>query len=532
MPKNRKDDIAYLMQSADVQCRAGDYEGAARICSEGLKAYPGSADLYSCLGDALRGGGRYQEAILSYRKAIELKTDYAGTYYQLAALLQGRGEVDEALALYQKALHLNPNHADTFNNIGAILQDKHKIDEAMAYYQQALKIAPNSYMAFNNLGNAFYEKGQVDEAITLYRKSIQLNPHFAGSYYNLGVALHNKKQFREAVACYQKTIGIDPDFADAYFNISLILLLLGNFRDGFKLYEWRRKMAANRPRFFSQPEWTGSDIHHLTILLHAEQGFGDAIQFIRYAPLIAQSGARVIVECQKELASLFQTVEGIQQIVVYGEKLPAFDLHCPFMSLPLIFETTLDSVPAGIPYIRADARSVKNWADRIGIPDPGLRIGIAWAGRAGTRIESGRSCPLSLIAALTKLKNATCYSLQKGGGALKKGASPAGIHVIDYTDELKDFADTASFIMNLDLVVSVDTAVAHLAGALGKPVLTLLPFLPDWRWMLDRDDSPWYPTMKLFRQPSPGNWEAVIDMVLQYIGRRMAEGAFSSESVT
>ena len=531
MQKNMKDDIENLIQSAYIQCRAGDYQGAERICSEGLKAHPGSADLYNCLGDALRGRGQYQEAILSYRKAIELKTDYAGTYYHLAALLQGKGDVDEALALYRKALNLNPNHADTFNNIGAILQDKHKIDEAIEYYQKALEINPNSHMVFNNLGNAYYEKGRVDEAITLYRNSIQLNPCFAGSYYNLGVALHNKKQFREALTCYQKTIEIDPDFADAYFNISLILLLLGNFHDGWKLYEWRWRLANHRPRSFFQPEWTGFNISQRTILLHAEQGFGDTIQFVRYVPLVAGRGAQVIVECRKELVPLLQHVEGVQQVIVYGEKLPEFDVHCPILSLPLIFDTSPDTIPARVPYIIADARSAENWEGRLRLHGTGYRIGLAWSGRAEKRMENERSCPLGLFLPLTELKKTTLYSLQKGRAFLKAGLDSPGMKIIDYTDDMKDFSDTAAFIMNLDLVVSIDTAVAHLAGALGKPVLTLLPFLPDWRWMLDREDSPWYPTMRLFRQPSPGKWDAVIDRVCQYIGGKIEEGAFSSRSI-
>jgi tetratricopeptide (TPR) repeat protein len=526
MQENRKDDIAGLMKSAHMQCRAGDYEEAERICSEGLKAHPDSADLYNCLGDVLRDRGQYQEAILSYRKAIELNTDYAGTYYHLAALLHKRGEVDEALILYQKALHLNPDHADIFNNIGAVLQDKNQIDEAIVYYQKALEIDPNSHMALNNLGNAFYEKGRVDEAIPLYRKSIQLNPDFAGSYYNLGVALHNKKQFREALLCYQKTIEIDPDFADAYFNISLILLLLGNLKDGLKLYEWRWKLGNHGPRSFSQPEWTGRDIDQLTILLHAEQGFGDTIQFVRYVPLVAESGAKVVVECQKELAPLLQNVEGVQQIIVYGEKLPQFDVHCSILSLPLIFDTTLDSIPARIPYIRADSRSVKNWEGKLRLHGAGYRIGLAWSGRAGKRIESERSCPLRILSPLAELKNTTFYSLQKGRASLKSGLDFSGMNIIDYTDDMKDFADTAAFIMNLDLVISVDTAVAHLAGALGKPVLTLLPFLPDWRWLLDRDDSPWYPTMKLFRQSSAGNWDSVIAEVSGYLERKIEAAAF------
>ena len=531
MQENRKDDIAYLIQSAQMQCRAGDYEEAERICSDALKTHPDSADLFNCLGDVLRSKGRYQEAISSYRKAIELGTDYAGTYYNLAALLHEKGEVDEALVLYQKALRLNPDHADIFNNIGAVLQDKDRIDEAIAYYQKAVKLDPNSHMALNNLGNAFYEKGRVDEAVSLYRKSIQLNPDFAGSYYNLGVALHNKKQFREALMCYQKTIEIDPDFADAYFNISLILLLLGNLKDGLQLYEWRWRLGSHRPRSFSQPEWTGRDIDQRTVLLYAEQGFGDTIQFVRYVPLVAQSGAKVIVECQKELAPLLQNVEGVRQIIVYGERLPEFDVHCSILSLPLIFDTTLDSIPARTPYIRAGSRSVQDWEGKLRLHGAGYRIGLAWSGRTGKRMESERSCPLRVLSPLTELKNTTFYSLQKGRATLKPGLDFPGMDIIDYTDDLKDFSDTAAFIMNLDLVVSVDTAVAHLAGALGKPVLTLLPFLPDWRWLLDRDDSPWYPTMKLFRQSSAGNWDPVVAEVSGYLERKIEEAAFSSRSV-
>jgi len=276
--------------------------------------------------------------------------------------------------------------------------------------------------------------------------------------------------------------------------------------------------------------WNGSDLTGKTILLHNEQGMGDTMQFVRYAPMVAERGAKIILECQKELISLMRDVKGLSQVVVQGDPLPQFDVHCPLLSLPLVFGTNIGNIPAKVPYIRADSLLVKKWGERIRSDKPIIKVGLVWAGRPGHRKDRYRSLALAEFAPLIGIRGATFYSLQKGTGAVQAKTPPEGMELIDYMDEVGDFSDTAALIENLDLVVSVDTSVAHLAGAMGKPVWTLHAFPPDWRWLLDREDSPWYPTMKLFRQQSPGDWNSVIAALAREL-RSLIEEQSSGDSV-
>ena len=305
--------------------------------------------------------------------------------------------------------------------------------------------------------------------------------------------------------------------------MSLALLLSGNFIEGWKEFDWRRKIGSiSFQRDFSQPIWNGSEIAGLTILLCAEYGFGDTIQFVRYAPLVAERGARVIVECPKELTSLIKNCEGAHQVIAYGEQLPEFDTYCPLLRLPLVFHTTLETIPAKLAYISVDLMLVEKWRDKFSHNNSKLKIGLAWGGRPRYRTLRHRSCSFEIFSALSNLDDTAFYSLQKGEAAKEAKHPPTGMNFYDYTQEIKDFSDTAALIENLDLIISVDTAVAHLAGALGKPVWTLLPFAADWRWLLEREDSPWYPTMRLFRQPSHGDWEAVISRVFDHVRRKIS----------
>ncbi len=406
--------------------------------------------------------------------------------------------------------------AEAYYNLGVSLHERGQLDKAIQLYQMAVAHEPNFAEAYLNLGIVFKEKGQPDEAIQCCKKAIEIRPDYAMAYYNLGNAYVLKGQFDEATKFYQKAIEINPDYAEAHWNIALLNLLSGNFKEGWKGYEWRLELEDVSPkRNFLQPLWDESNISGRIILLHAEQGFGDTIQFIRYAPLVAQRGAKVIVECQKELTTLLKNVGGIQDIIAHGEQLPEFDVHCPLLSLPLVFGTTLETIPEKIPYISADPTLVKKWREKIVLDNSKFKIGLVWAGDPRLKDDRTRSCSLEIFAPLTQFEDVIFYSLQKGEAANQAKNPPKNMKLIDYTDEINDFSDTAALIENLDLIISIDTAVAHLAGALGKPVWTLLPFVPDWRWMLNREDSPWYPTMRLFRQPSPGDWEPVIGRIVK-----------------
>jgi len=491
----------------------GQLDEAIACYQKAIKLDPYITEAYSNLGILLQKKERPDEAIACYRKAIELNPNHANTYYNLGIILQDKGELDEAIACYQKVIQLTPGFYNAYSNLGNIFKDKGQFDGAMTFYKKTIELNPGDAGAYCNIGLIYQDRGQIDEAITFYQKAIESDPNMALAFNNMGTAFQDKGQFDEAMTFYQKALLIDPNDALAHLHHSLILLLHCDFREGWKEYEWRLKAKDFIKREFSQPLWDGSDIAGKTILLYTEQGFGDAIQFIRYVPLVAERGARVILVCPKELKSLCQTVEGVSEVIAGGEQLPSFDVHCSLLSLPLVFNTTLGTIPAKIPYITVEPALIQKWRDNIEPHNSKRKIGLVWAGVPGYKRDKKRSFSLETFSPFTHFKDITFYSLQKGKGAEQAKNPPDGMNLIDYTDEIHDFSDTAALIENLDLVISVDTAVAHLAGAMGKPVWTLLPFVPDWRWMLNREDSPWYPTMRLFRQPSVGDWKSVIHNV-------------------
>jgi FKBP-type peptidyl-prolyl cis-trans isomerase 2 len=454
------------------------------------------------------------------RFEIELLTNVtaqsrlAEEYYKTAVDLQEKGLIDDAISYYQKTIDHNPNFAGAYYNLGVACQQKGQLDQAIVYYEIAIGLNQKFTEAHHNLGVAFKDKGLFDEAIMCFQRAIQLHPDHADAYYNLGNTLVAMGKFEEAMQSYRKTIEFSPDHADAHWSIALLQLRSGNFEDGWKGYEWRWKMKnVIDVRNFPQPLWDGSDIPGKTILLHSEQGFGDTIQFIRYAPMVSDLGAKVIVECQKELVSLLKNVEGIHSVIPRDDQLPDFDFNSPLLSLPFIFGTKLETIPAKIPYISANPATVQKWQDRIESVTSAARIGLVWAGNPKLKFGHSRSCPFEAFSSLAELDDIIFYSLQKGEPSGHATDSPKGMKLVDYTEDIHDFSDTAAIISNMDLIISVDTAVAHLAGALGKPVWILLPFVPDWRWMKDREDSPWYPTMRLFRQPSSGDWRSVMKHV-------------------
>ncbi len=444
----------------------------------------------------------------------QTQTAAADEFYKKGIELQDKGQIDEAISYYQKAVGQNPNHTSAYYNLGVAFQGKGLIDQAIVSYEIAIGFNQEFTEAHHNLGVAYNEKGKFDDALVCFQRVLQLNPDHAGAYYNLGNTLTAIGQFNEAMQCYKKAIEIKPDHADAQWSLGLINLRLGKFEEGWKGYEWRWELKDVMPkRDFSQPLWDGHDVGGRIILLHAEQGFGDTLQFIRYAPLVAERGAKVIVECQKELVSLLKATEGASKIIARGEKLPDFDVHCPLLGLPLVFGTKLDTIPAKIPYVNADPELVQKWRSKIGQDKSTVKVGLVWAGNPKLKFGHSRSCPIGTFLPLAERGDITFYSLQKGESEEQAKNLSEDMKLIDYMDDVMDFSDTAALVENLDLVISIDTAVAHLAGALGKPVWVLLPVVPDWRWMTTREDSPWYPTMRLFRQPTAGDWESVINHI-------------------
>jgi tetratricopeptide (TPR) repeat protein len=515
---NSNDVDAYYNLGFALQ-EKGRHEEAIPFYRKALQLNPKLDEAYARIGLALQEMDQSDEAIGFYRKANQLDPNNFVALYGLGTTLQQKEEFDEAIICYKKALQIVPN-SKAYNNLAHIMQKKQQFDEALTCFQKALELDPSYAQVHMSIGAVLYEKQQFDEALTCFQKALELDPSYAEAYCGLGSTLNEKKQLDESMACYHKALQLNPNSAEAHWNMSLAYLTLGNYRDGWKEYEWRWKVkdhlkygCFHRPTDFTQPILNRLDAAGHTILIYAEQGLGDEIQFIRYAPLVAQCGAKVVMECHKELFTLFQSVKGVNHIIVQGEPLPGFDIQCPLLTLPLVFNTTLENVISEVPYLGINSSLIRKWGGKIQNNKSAFNIGIAWAGSPTYKGNTLRSCRLNTFSPLARFKDITFYSLQKGEASGQAKNPPHDLNFIDLTEGINDFSDTAALIENLDLVISVDTAVAHLAGALGRPVWTLLPFAADWRWMLDREDSPWYPTMRLFRQSSPRDWESVIEKV-------------------
>jgi tetratricopeptide (TPR) repeat protein len=470
---------------------------------------PERAAAWFLLGRVRHAAGDLDAAIDFLRKAIALDPRLAPAHSDLGIFLQGRGQLAEAEACYRRAIEIVPNFAAAMSNLGAVLAERGRLEEASGWYSRAIGERNDFADAHNNLGSTLSKLDRIEEAEALHRRAIALKPDFPDAHYNLGVALHGQGRFDEALASYDEAARLNPEFVDARWNRAFLLLTMGRFAEGWREHEWRWRRKQQPPRSFPEPLWKGEPIAGRTILLHAEQGTGDTLQFVRYAPLVAARGARVLLQVPRALRRLVRaSLDGAIEVLAEGDLLPPFDLHSPLLSLPLAFATTLDMVPASIPYLKSDATTAARWRARIGT-QPGLKVGLVWAGNAQHKNDRNRSIALERLLPLVDGVKARWFSLQVGERAGDLARVAPG-RLENLADRFTDFADTAAAVDNLDLVISVDTAVAHLAGALGKPVWILLPAVPDWRWLLARSDSPWYPTARLFRQPARGDWESVV----------------------
>jgi len=459
--------------------------------------------------------GNFQQAEQIYREIIKKQKNNAHIYCNLGLISQEKGQLDDAINYYRKAIGLNPDLAQAQYNLGVVLQGNGNFEDAIACYHKAIQLEENPLFYFN-LGSALQEQGNLDDAEACYRRALELDPGYAKAHNNLGIVFKQRMQLAEAMLHIEKALQLDPDFAEAHVNLAGMHMMSGDFQEGWKEFEWRKKMKHFRHRHFSQPHWDGSDISGRTILIYNEQeakGFGDTIQCARYVSLVAERGARVVVECQKELITLFRNIDGVNTIIAEGERLPNFDVHCHFLSLPSLFHTSLDTIPTRIPYLSVDASFVQRWSRRIQSRNSQLKIGLVWAGDKKHERLQLRSCSDELLSLRSHTEGVRYFSLQKGEASQYANGHDDSMKLIDFMEEIHDFSDTAALMLNLDLIISVDTAVAHLAGALGRPVWTLLPYIADARWLINRDDTPWYPTMRLFRQPSPGDWKTVVSRI-------------------
>ena len=504
-----------------IYFQKNDYKNSIYLIKKAIDLYPANSIFYSNLGNSLKAIGDFDSAIISYLKAIKINPNAADTYTNLGSALHEQKKYGEALKNHDRAIDMTPQSAVAHFNRGVTLQAMGQLTPATAAYQQAIKVQPQFAPGYINLGVLHVMQNQLSQALVCYDRALQLSPGSAEAYINRGKANQELGAFGAAMADFEQAVALNPQFAAAHWNKSLLLLLQGDFEQGWPLYEWRWQTGDTRfvlQRQWSKPRWSGAEaLDNKTLLIHSEQGLGDTLQFCRYIKLAAQRGARVVLEVTPPLMGLMSTVEHISELVVRGQPLPAYDYHCPMLSLPFAFGTSLSSVPACLPYLFIEQSRSRTWQEHIGTH--GFKIGISWQGNTAIG-DPDRSFQLRLLENISKLAEVRLISLQKNAGAEQLLSLPQGMVVeqlpADFDNGANAFLDTAALLVHLDLVISCDTSLGHLAGGLGLPVWLALRHVPDWRWMLNRNDSPWYPKHRLFRQPTHGDWASVFnDMELQ-----------------
>ena len=502
----------YRINLSAVLGQAERNDEALATARQVVASHPDLSEAHNNLGSALVRLGHCEEALACYDTAIGLRPDYDEALYNRGIALQSLGRHEAAAASYRQAIALQPDYVEAYNNLGVVLAALDRCEEAIANYDQAIALDPEYDEAFYNRGVALQALERHAAALASYDQAIALRPDHADALKNRGMVRQALDRHDAALADYAASLALRPDHAPTHFSRSLCLLQSGDLQGGWREDEWRWRMPQFQPglRGFDQPLWLGGEpLAGRTILLHAEQGMGDTLQFCRYAAAVAARGATVVLEVPAPLTRLLAGLAGVARIVARGEPLPPFDLHCPLMSLPLALGTTLPTIPVTPGYLTADPAEVAAWRQRLAAI-PGMRVGLAWAGSPDMAQNRLRSVPPEALAPLAAIPGVSLVSLQKGDDAAEAGA-PLPLH--DFTDELYDFADTAALVANLDLVISVCTSVAHLAGGLGRPVWVPLHFNACWRWLRRREDSPWYPTARLFRQTAPGDWDGVVASV-------------------
>jgi tetratricopeptide (TPR) repeat protein len=541
--------------------RRGETELAISCFARVAQLKPDDPRGQAALASALKECGRLEEAVAYYREALALEPDFADAHFNLGCAQQARGQLDEAGRCYERTIELQPDHVPALVNLGNTRYSQRRAEEAIPAFRNAIAVAPHEVEAHNGLGVALMELGRVEEAIACFRHVVELRPGHAGAHCNLGnalkalgqvseaiasyrqslaaspgdvrvisnlgMALLDNAEFREAEECFERALQLAPDSALAHYARSLLWLLKGDFARGWIEHEWRWKcdewLSRCRERPLQPahgPLWDGAPVAGKTILLRCEQGLGDTLQFIRYAQLVKRLGATVVVECQKPLVKLLTGAPGIDRLLASGEASPQCNVQAPLLSLPGLFKTDVDTIPSEVPYLFSDEDLTRLWQKRL-CAFEGFRVGVNWAGRAGPGLHTIRDIPVEHFTRLAAIDGVRLISLQKRTGSKVLGPKSkvedaVGIAhrtMVDFGDDLDAehgaFMDTAAIMMNLDLVITSDTSVAHLAGALGVPVWVALPLVPDWRWLLERNDSPWYPTMRLFRQKRRGDWAEV-----------------------
>ena len=516
-----------------IEYQRGDFVAALGEIDAALNIDPNAPDALIIRGNILRKMNRLAEALVCFEQAAALKPEYAKAFYNCGSVLHEMKRFEDALASYDQAIALNSEYADALNARGNVLKEMNRLPEALSSYNLAIASNKRHADAHKNRGTVLQELWRIDEAILSYDQALAIRPDYAQAYNNRGSALHELKRLDEALLSYDRALALKPGFVNANINRGMTRLLTGHFREGLSELEWRlrtKKYRNERPTL-DAPLWQGEDLAGKEIVVFAEQGLGDTIQFARFLPLLVDRGARVTCLLPKKLVRVLRHLAS-PHVELTGsigvEK--HFDFQCPLMSLPHKFEMELSSIPNGTPYLQAENELVLHWAQRLG--RNGLKVGIVWQGNPNTRLDRGRSFPLTNFIPLARLGGVRLIALQRTYGLDQISQLPADVHIENLGETFDGgedaFVDTAAIIANLDLVISSDTSVAHLAGAMGRPTWVALKYVPDWRWLLDREDSPWYPTMRLFRQQSDGDWQPVfskIENALRLLQENVKSGA-------
>lgn len=542
-----------------VLFQRGDYERAEDFVRKAIAIDPKFAMYHANLGRIRMAAGQAGDAIPAYRDAIELDPDNAAQHSDLAAAQVTHGDYDaarararlaleldpdlaqahlnlglairgiggaaarEAKGCFQRAIALAPHMADAHQALGEELQSQGDDDAAMECYRMAIRAQPGMVEAHCNLGNILRDRQDLDAALVQYDAALETDDGVAAVHANRAVALHEKGRFQDALEAYGRAIELAPEDPEVHRNRAMTLLLMGRFSDAWPEYEWRLGTArfARERRTWKQPRWSLDAVSasdRCTVLIHAEQGLGDTVQFVRYATLVHERGFHVTLECQPELVRLLQPMDSLTQVIARGETLPSFDFQVPLMSLPGAFATDLSSLPSDVPYLSAPQEDREAWhrhLDDLQTP----RIGLCWKGSAAHPRDQVRSPGLAPLLPILEMSGAAFVSLQKEGGSKDIETLNAQEKIYDPTSRLDDFAATAGLLANLDLIITCDTAVGHLAGALGRPVIMVLPQVAEWRWLMGRDDTPWYPSMRLIRQSVAGDWDGVVVELETYLKR-------------
>jgi tetratricopeptide (TPR) repeat protein len=511
-----------LSNTAVVLRSLGRHAEALGLLDRAIALKPDLATAHGNRGLALQAIGRHAEALESFDRALATGPGTADLLRHRADALYALQRHDEAAAAYRRALELQPAWAEVHWCLGNTLLRLDRPEAALASFDRAITLKPDYAEAFLNRGSALDTLRRHEQALASFERALAIKPDFPEALSNRCNALLELARYDEAVASSDQALALRPDYAQAHWNRSLIRLLQGELAEGFGEYEWRwkRPEIASSARRFEQPLWGGEPLRGRTILLHAEQGIGDTLQFVRYVPLVAARGARIVLEVQRPLQRLLSVLPGVSQVIAEGDDLPAFDVHCPLLSLPRAFGTTLETIPAEAPYLPLRPAAVATWKERL--PAPGPRIGIAWSGNPAHKSDWKRSIPFACLTPLLAQPGLQFISLQYGVREADRAAVEASHSLVHLPTGWEEFAETAAVISHLDLVITVDTAVAHLAGALACPVWILLATVPDWRWLLARGDSPWYPTARLFRRQGGESWEDVIRRVAEALPARFA----------